>query len=147
MIKFDVLTLFPNMFDGFLNESIIKRAIEDKKIKVGITNFRDYSDKKNNQVDDTPYGGGAGMVLMCQPIFDCVKNIKTKDSKIILADEPTGNLDAVTGTNIMNLLHSISKEENMAVLMITHNEQWLKDFPATVYRCAERRITKESVVG
>ena len=66
---------------------------------------------------------------------------------LLLADEPTGNLDAVTGTNIMNLLHSISKEENMAVLMITHNEQWLKDFPATVYRCAERRITKESVVG
>ena len=66
---------------------------------------------------------------------------------LLLADEPTGNLDAVTGTNIMNLLHSISKEENMAVLMITHNEQWLKDFPATVYRCAERRITKESAVG
>ena len=66
---------------------------------------------------------------------------------LLLADEPTGNLDAATGTNIMNLLHSISKEENMAVLMITHNEQWLKDFPATVYRCAERRITKESAAG
>ena len=66
---------------------------------------------------------------------------------IVLADEPTGNLDAVTGTNIMNLLHSISKEEKMAVLMITHNEQWLRDYPATVYRCAERRITKESAVG
>ena len=63
---------------------------------------------------------------------------------LLLADEPTGNLDAVTGTNIMNLLHTISKEEKMAVLMITHNEQWLKDFPATVYRCAERRITKEN---
>ena len=63
---------------------------------------------------------------------------------LLLADEPTGNLDVVTGTNIMNLLHTISKEEKMAVLMITHNEQWLKDFPATVYRCAERRITKEN---
>jgi cell division transport system ATP-binding protein len=64
---------------------------------------------------------------------------------LLLADEPTGNLDAVTGTNIMNLLHTISKEEKMAVLMITHNEQWLRDFPATVYRCAERRITKENI--
>lgn len=63
---------------------------------------------------------------------------------LLLADEPTGNLDAVTGTNIMNLLHTISKEEKMAVLMITHNEQWLKDFPATVYRCADRRIIKET---
>ena len=63
---------------------------------------------------------------------------------LLLADDPTGNLDAVTGTNIMNLLHTISKEEKMAVLMITHNELWLKDFPATVYRCADRRIIKET---
>ena len=84
MIKFDVLTLFPNMFDGFLSESIIKRAIEDKKIKVGITNFRDYSDKKNNQVDDTPYGGGSGMVLMCDPIVKAIEEKKKKNTKVIL---------------------------------------------------------------
>lgn len=63
---------------------------------------------------------------------------------LLLADEPTGNLDNETGNNIMRLLHRICKEENTAVLMITHNEQWLRDFPATVYRCAERRITKEN---
>ena len=62
---------------------------------------------------------------------------------LLLADEPTGNLDSATGDYIMNLLHTISKEEKMAVLMITHNEQWLRDYPATVYRCAARRITKE----
>ena len=66
---------------------------------------------------------------------------------LLLADEPTGNLDNTTGDYIMNLLHRISKEEKMSVLMITHNEQWLRDYPATVYRCAERRITKESAVG
>ena len=66
---------------------------------------------------------------------------------LLLADEPTGNLDNATGDYIMNLLHRISKEEKMSVLMITHNEQWLRDYPATVYRCAERRITKESAVG
>ena len=62
---------------------------------------------------------------------------------LLLADEPTGNLDSATGSNIMNLLHTVCREEKMAVLMITHNEQWLRDFPATVYRCAERRITKD----
>lgn len=66
---------------------------------------------------------------------------------LLLADEPTGNLDNTTGDYIMNLLHRISKEEKMSVLMITHNEQWLRDYPATVYRCAERRITKENAVG
>lgn len=61
---------------------------------------------------------------------------------LLLADEPTGNLDHATGEYIMNLLHSICKEERMAVLMITHNEQWLTDYPGTVYRCADRKITK-----
>lgn len=61
---------------------------------------------------------------------------------LLLADEPTGNLDQETGRNIMELLHSICKEEKMAVLMITHNEQWLKDFPGTVYRCKDRKLCK-----
>lgn len=61
---------------------------------------------------------------------------------LLLADEPTGNLDQETGRNIMELLHSICKEEKMAVLMITHNEQWLKDFPGTVYRCKDRKLRK-----
>lgn len=65
---------------------------------------------------------------------------------LLLADEPTGNLDSETGNFIMKLLHRISKEEKMAVLMITHNEQWLKDYPGTVYRCKDmkmRRIVNE----
>ena len=66
---------------------------------------------------------------------------------LLLADEPTGNLDNATGDYIMNLLHTISKEEKMAVLMITHNEQWLRDYPATVYRCADRKITKEGATA
>ena len=75
MIKFNVLTLFPEMFNGFIDESIIKRAIEDKKIKIDITNLRDYSSLKHNQVDDTPYGGGSGMVLMCDPVFKAVEEL------------------------------------------------------------------------
>lgn len=61
---------------------------------------------------------------------------------LLLADEPTGNLDNETGRNIMRILHRISKEENMAVLMITHNEQWLKEFPGTVYRCKDMEMNK-----
>lgn len=83
-MKISILTLFPNMFNGFLKESIIKRAIDKKKVEVEIINFRDYSTSNNNQVDDTPYGGGAGMVLMCQPIFDCIEKIKTDDSLVVM---------------------------------------------------------------
>lgn len=89
-MKISILTLFPNMFDGFLNESIIKRAIDKKKVEIEIINFRDYSTSNNNQVDDTPYGGGAGMVLMCQPIFDAIDKIKTEDSLVVMLT-PDGN--------------------------------------------------------
>jgi tRNA (guanine37-N1)-methyltransferase len=83
-MKIDILTLFPNMFDGFLTESIIKRAIENKKVAIGIHNIRDYSNDRHKKVDDTPYGGGAGMVLMCQPIFDAVNALRTKNTKVVL---------------------------------------------------------------
>ena len=83
-MRIDILTLFPHMFDGAFSESIIKRAIEDKKIEINIINFRDYTTDPHNKVDDTPYGGGAGMVLSCQPIFDCVESLKTRESKVIL---------------------------------------------------------------
>lgn len=89
-MKISILTLFPNMFDGFLNESIIKRAIDKKKVEIEVINFRDYSTSNNNQVDDTPYGGGAGMVLMCQPIFDAIDKIKTEDSLVVMLT-PDGN--------------------------------------------------------
>lgn len=83
-MKIDILTLFPNMFDGAFQESIIKRAIDDKKIEINLINFRDFTTDPHNKVDDTPYGGGAGMVLSCQPIFDCIKSIKTEESKVIM---------------------------------------------------------------
>lgn len=83
-MKFDIVTLFPNMFTGAFEESIIKRAQEKKLIEINFHNFRDFTLDPHNKVDDTPYGGGAGMVLMPQPIFDCVESLKTKDSKVIL---------------------------------------------------------------
>ena len=83
-MKIDILTLFPNMFDNIFSESIIKRAVENKLVEINIHNFRNYTDDPHNKVDDTPYGGGAGMVLMAQPIFDCVESLKTDKSKVIL---------------------------------------------------------------
>ena len=83
-MKIDILTLFPDMFEGVFGESILKRAIEEEKVKINLVNFRDYTKDPHNKVDDTPYGGGAGMVLTCQPIFDCVRDLKTEDSKVIL---------------------------------------------------------------
>lgn len=83
-MKIDILSLFPNMFEGFMNESIVKRAIDKKLVEIKIHDFRKYTTDKHNRVDDYQYGGGAGMVLTPQPIFDCIDDIKTKDSKIIL---------------------------------------------------------------
>lgn len=83
-MKIDILTLFPEMFKGVFEESIIKRAINNGKVEINLINFRDYTTDPHNKVDDTPYGGGAGMVLTCQPIFDCVKSIRDEKSKVIL---------------------------------------------------------------
>ena len=88
-MRITILSLFPKMFDGFLSESIIKRAINDDKVNVEVINFRDYSNLPNKQVDDTPYGGGAGMVLRCEPLFAAIRDLKTEDSYVILTD-PTG---------------------------------------------------------
>lgn len=83
-MKIDILTLFPEMFDGFLNTSIIKRARDLGKVDIKVHNFRDYSLDKHGRVDDYPYGGGAGMVLMCEPIFRAIENIRTDDSLVIM---------------------------------------------------------------
>ena len=83
-MRIDILTLFPEMFTGFINESIIKRAIDKKLVNINIINFRNYTTDPHNKVDDTPFGGGAGMVLMPQPIFDAVEDIRTDDSFVVL---------------------------------------------------------------
>ena len=83
-MRIDILTLFPKMFDGFLSESIIKRAIDKEKVKINIIDIRDYTPYKNNQVDDYQFGGGGGMIMMCEPVFNAVESIRTEDSTVIL---------------------------------------------------------------
>ena len=83
-MKVDILTLFPGMFEGFKTESIIKRAIEKEKVEINIIDIRDYTPYKNNQVDDYQFGGGGGMIMMCEPVFNAVEAIRTEDSHVIL---------------------------------------------------------------
>ena len=85
MIKFDIVTIFPSMFDPIFNESILKRAQEKKKIKIRIHDLRDYTEDKHRKVDDRPFGGGPGMVMTPQPLFDAVRKIKgRRRAKVIL---------------------------------------------------------------
>lgn len=90
-MKIDILTLFPEMFTGFLETSIIKRALDDKYVEINVHNFRDYSLDKHKRVDDYPYGGGAGMVLMCEPIFRAIESLKTDDTIVIMLT-PSGKV-------------------------------------------------------
>ena len=81
-MKFDVLTLFPEMFKS-LDESIIGRAKEKELIQINLINIRDFSKDKHKKVDDTPYGGGAGMVMMPDVVYDAYKSVQDKDAKVI----------------------------------------------------------------
>ncbi len=81
-MQFDVLTLFPEMFEP-LNKSIIGRAKEKGLININLINIRDFSNNKHKKVDDTPYGGGAGMVMMPDVVYDAYKSLNSKDAKVI----------------------------------------------------------------
>ncbi len=83
-MKITILSLFPEYFQGMLSTSILKRGLDKGLFEVELVNFRDYTKSKHGHVDDTPYGGGAGMVLMCQPILDALKAVKTPNSLTVL---------------------------------------------------------------
>ena len=106
-MKIDILTLFPEMFDGFLNCSIIKRAQDKGLVEINIVNFRDYSLDPHHKVDDTPYGGGSGMVLMVQPIYDAVMSLKDEDSKVILLTPDGIKYSQKEAYNLKNNKHLI----------------------------------------
>ena len=91
-MKIDILSLFPEMFTGPLNESIVVKAVEKGLLNISVTDFRDYTTNKQHHVDDTPYGGGAGMLLQAQPIFDALDAVSERENglgRVILLD-PAG---------------------------------------------------------
>ena len=108
-MKIDILTLFPNMFTGFLNESIIKRAIQKGNVEINVIDFRSYSKLNNNQVDDTPYGGGGGMVLRVEPLYDAIMDVKgdDKDAKVILMTPDGVPYKQEMAVNLANEKHLI----------------------------------------
>lgn len=80
-MRIDILTLFPNMFEP-LNESIIKRAVDDKKVEINIINIRDFATPPHYKCDDEPFGGGAGMVMLSEPLFKAIESVMTSNSKV-----------------------------------------------------------------
>ena len=113
-MRIKVLSLFPKMFDGILNESIIKRAMDDKKVNIDVIDLRSYSKDKHNKVDDTIYGGGAGMLIKCEPVFDAIDDLKTKNTKVIMLSP-----DGVKYNQ--EKAYELSKEKNI-ILLCGHYE-------------------------
>ena len=108
-MKIDVLTLFPQMLDGFLSESMMGRAQANEVVDVNIHNLRDWAKGKHKQVDDRPFGGGAGMVVMPEPIFDAIEELQTpRTHRIYLA--PDG--DRLTP----ELAQTLAKKEHLILL-------------------------------
>lgn len=108
-MKIDILTLFPGMFDGFLHESIIKRALEQHKVEIQVHDIRAYSKDPHKKVDDYGYGGGQGMVLMPQPIFDAVEDLRTENSKVLLMT-PQGK------TYNQEIAYDLTQEKHLIII-------------------------------
>lgn len=131
----DVLTLFPEMIEGVFNSSILKKAQDKSKFSYNLINFRDYSENKHRKVDDYPYGGGAGMVLTPQPIFDAVEAVtkdKSSEQRVILMcpqGEPYNQKKA----------EELAKEENL-VFICGHYEGYDE-------RIREHLVTDEISIG
>ena len=111
-MRFDVLTLFPELFSRYLGQSILKLAIQRGLVDVQTHNFRDYSTGKHSQVDDKPFGGGPGMLLMCPPVFDCVDSVVAEDdkpAKLIMMSPQGRTLD-------QSLVEELAQEERLVIM-------------------------------
>ena len=113
-MKFDVLTLFPEMFER-INHSIINRAVEKNVIDINLINIRDFSKDKHNHVDDTPYGGGAGMVMQADVVYDAYNSIEGKENAKVIYLTPKGQ------TLNQSKVRELSKEDHL-ILLCGHYE-------------------------
>ncbi|MBQ6654894.1 MAG: tRNA (guanosine(37)-N1)-methyltransferase TrmD [Erysipelotrichaceae bacterium] len=128
-MKITILTIFPEMFEGFLNTSIIKKARLKHLIDIEVVDFRAYSKDHSHRVDDYPYGGGAGMVLMCQPVLDALKEHSCQDSYILLTS-PTG---AVFN---QQMAHQLMEKKDI-VIICGHYE----GYDARIYDYADQQVS------
>lgn len=106
-MRIDIITIFPKMVDAYLNESILKRAIQDKKVEINVINLRDYSDLKHNQVDDTPYGGGSGMLLQFPPFYRAINDLKKENTRVLLTSPKGKTYNQALARDYASLEHII----------------------------------------
>ena len=133
-MRIDILTIFPEMFNGPFTESIIKRAINKGLVNLRIHNIRDYSMDKHHKVDDYPYGGGAGMVMMIEPIANCIEKLKTERKyQDIIYMSPDGEIFN------QSIANSLSLQENI-ILLCGH-------YKGIDERIREHLITRELSIG
>lgn len=159
-LHFEVLTLFPEAFSGFLQSSIIARAIAKKMVKVELSNFRDWTTNKHHNVDDYPYGGFAGMVIQAQPVYDALSSILQKGNAPVIYFTPQGRplnqpiLESYCGYDRIVLLCGHYKElDQRARDLCISDEISLGDFvlsggelPAMVFMDALSRL-QPGVIG
>ena len=132
-MKFDVLTLFPDMFEC-LNQSIIGRAKEKELIDINLINIRDFSNNKHKKVDDTPYGGGAGMVMTCEPLDLCISKLKAeRDYDDVIYLTPDGE------TFNQKIANTYSLKKNL-ILLCGH-------YKGIDQRIRDLHITREISIG
>jgi len=131
-MRIDILTLFPEMVKAVLNESIIGRAIKEGRVEVNVINYRDFSKDKHKRVDDYPFGGGRGMVIGIQPIYDCLNSLDLTDAKILLTS-PQGKVFT------QQKAEELSNEKHI-VIISGHYE-------GIDYRVTEHLIHEEISVG
>ena len=106
-MKITILTLFPEMFEGFLSNSIIKRAIAKNVVEVELVNIRNFTLDKYHRVDSAPVGGGAGLIMKCQPIVDAINSVKDKDSKVFMLSPRGKTYNQAKAIELSNEKHII----------------------------------------
>lgn len=119
MIRFDLLTIFPQIFTSYLQESIIKRAIEKKSIEIVIHDIRSFSKDKHKKVDDTPYGGGPGMVMTPQPLYDAIEFVKQYNKGPVIYLSPKGwTLTQSRATKLLRQIMGKTSSEEKGLILV-----------------------------
>lgn len=107
-MRIDIITIFPEMFEGTFNHSIVKRAQQKGHAEIYLHQLRDYANNKHKNVDDEPYGGGAGMVMMIEPVYNCITKLKSeRNYDAIIYTSPDGSLLDQKKANTLSLLNNI----------------------------------------
>lgn len=111
MIKFDIVTIFPEVVSTYTGSSILKRAQEKGLVEIGVHNLRDWALDKHRVVDDTPYGGGPGMIIKVEPVFNCLKDLK-KDNSLVILTSPKGE------RLVQSKLKELSEKQNAHYIIL-----------------------------